>query len=237
MRCSSVVPNPQPFVPFTTAPETPALIKIYQALYRAFGPRHWWPAETPFEVIVGAILTQNTAWKNVEKAITNLKSAGLLELYRLNRLPRQKMASLIRPAGYYNIKAKRLRALTEWLETNGGLERVKRFSTPKLRTQLLDIYGVGPETADSILLYAFNRPVFVVDAYTRRIFSRYGLISGNEPYEQLRIWLEQQLVPLTGKSRARAVAIFNEYHALLVHLGKTYCRPQPICSGCPLESV
>jgi endonuclease-3 related protein len=231
-----VVPNQQHPVPCTTGRETPALIKIYQALYRAFGPRHWWPAETPLEVIVGAILTQNTAWKNVEKAITNLKSAGLLELPQLNQLPLRKLATIIKPAGYYNIKAKRLRALTEWLENSGGLEKLTAIPTPELRAQLLQIHGVGPETADSILLYAFNRPVFVVDAYTRRIFSRYGLISGDEPYEQLKNWLEQELTPLTGKSISQTVALFNEYHALLVHLGKTHCRPQPICPGCPLES-
>lgn len=231
-----MVPNQLRSVPPTLTAETAALGKIYHTLYRAFGPRRWWPAETLLEVIVGAVLTQNTMWRNVEKAIANLKSTQLFELHRLNRLPLPQLASLIRPAGYYNIKAKRLRALTEWLEQNGGIETVKKLPTSTLRTQLLNCYGVGPETADSILLYAFFRPVFVVDAYTRRILSRYGLITGKESYEELKTWLEERLISLTGKDPERTVRLFNEFHALFVHLGKTHCRVKPRCTDCPLES-
>ncbi|MGQ9677730.1 MAG: endonuclease III domain-containing protein [bacterium] len=231
-----MAPNQQHYVLSTRAAETATLERIYHSLYRTFGPRRWWPAETPLEVMIGAILTQNTTWKNVERAIANLKSTQLLELHRLNRVPLQQLASIIRPAGYYNIKAKRLRALTEWLERNGGIKTIKKLSTPILRTQLLSCHGVGPETADSILLYAFFRPVFVVDAYTRRVLSRYGLITGKEPYEELKNWLEGCLITLTGKNPQRAVVLFNEFHALFVQLGKTHCRPQPICTNCPLAS-
>jgi endonuclease-3 related protein len=208
------------------------LFFIYNRLYQAFGPQGWWPAETALEVIVGAVLTQNTAWFNVEKAINNLKKARLLNLERLSAIEPKTLAQFIRPAGYFNIKARRLMEVMKWLKNAGGLKKLRRLTTPSLRKQLLCCYGIGPETADSILLYAFNRPVFVVDAYTRRILSRYGLITGSEPYDDLRIWLEKNMFPTTC-SRTR---VFNEFHALFVRLAKAYCRTKPLCPGCPLES-
>jgi len=207
-------------------PKTKVLLDIYQRLFRAFGPQHWWPGETPFEVAVGAVLTQNTAWENVEKATAVLKSRGLLTLERLARLSPTELAPLIRSTGYYNVKAARLAALLGWLRSQGGLAGLKRIPTPKLRSRLLACHGIGPETADSILLYALNRPVFVIDAYTRRILSRYGLAQGNEPYESLRTMFETSL--------PRRTRLFNEYHALLVRLAREHCRARPTCPACPL---
>lgn len=253
MRYLSKEPSRQQTVRFILGADTPSqvfsakgrfdrtLYKIYQALYQTFGPQHWWPGETPLEVIIGAVLTQNTAWRNVEKAIINLKENNLLNLNRLAHCPSEKLAQLLRPAGYYNIKTKRLLGVTRWLLQQGGIEKIGRIPTAELRKQLLQCYGVGPETADSILLYAFNRPVFVVDTYTRRIFTRYGLITGKESYEELRNWIETNLkihqikeIPRL-RSERRLVQLFNEFHALLVKLAKTLCRPLPICTGCPLN--
>ncbi|MEO0071017.1 MAG: endonuclease III domain-containing protein [candidate division WOR-3 bacterium] len=247
MRYSLKEQSQQPTVRFIPAAETNSsrlsapntliktLYKIYQALYQTFGPQHWWPGETTLEIIIGAVLTQNTTWKNVEKAIANLKENDLLNLNRLINYPPEQLARLLRPAGYYNIKTKRLLSVLQWLLRYGGIEKIRRLPTIRLRNELLHCYGVGPETADSILLYAFNRPVFVVDAYTRRILSRYGLITGNEPYEQLRNWLETSMTK-SGK-RINVVRLFNEFHALFVKLAKTHCRPIPICTGCPLNRI
>jgi len=199
---------------------------IYRRLYSAFGPQHWWPGDTALEVAVGAVLTQNTAWTNVEKAIATLRFRRLLTLERLARLPPHELAPLIRSAGFYNIKAARLAAFLQWLEAHGGFPGLRRIPTRKLRPLLLTCSGVGPETADSILLYALGRPVFVVDAYTRRILSRYGLIAGDEPYESMRRMFESSL--------SRSHRLYNEYHALLVRLAKANCRRQPICDSCPL---
>jgi endonuclease-3 related protein len=204
-----------------------ALKGIYSRLFRAFGPQHWWPGDTPLEVAVGAVLTQNTAWTNVEKAVAVLKSRRLLSLDKLVRLSPRRLAPLIRSAGFHNIKARRLAALLAWLEAQGGFAALSRIPTPDLRSLLLACHGVGPETADSILLYALNRPVFVIDAYTRRILSRYGLIAGDEPYEVLRRMFESSL--------PRSAKLYNEYHALLVRLAKVNCRARPICNSCPLE--
>lgn len=239
MRYSSKEPSLQPTARFISGAEAKALYKIYQVLYRTFGPQHWWPGETTLEIIVGAILTQNTAWKNVEKALANLKEKDLLNLNRLANYPPEELARLLRPAGYYNIKTKRLLSVIQWLLRHDGIEKIQRLPTIRLRNELLHCYGIGPETADSILLYAFNRPVFVVDAYTRRILSRYGLITGKEPYEQLRIWLETSLKITLGeiKKRSNVVRLFNEFHALLVKLAKNHCRPSPICTGCPLNRI
>lgn len=199
---------------------------MYRLLHRTFGPQHWWPGDTPLEVAVGAILTQNTAWANVEKAMAVLKSRRLLDLERLVQLSPAELAPLIRSAGFYHVKAERLAAFIRWLEAQGGFPGLRRIPTETLRSLLLGCDGVGPETADSILLYALGRPVFVVDAYTRRILSRYGLIACDEPYEYLRRMLESSL-PRRPKQ-------YNEYHALLVRLAKVNCRPRPLCDSCPL---
>lgn len=203
-----------------------ALQAIYRQLFRAYGPQHWWPGETPLEIAVSAVLTQNTSWGNVEKAMAVLKSRRLLSLERLARLSPAKLAPLIRSAGFHNIKAARLAAFLKWLRADGGFAALSRTPTPELRAQLLACHGVGPETADSMLLYALDRPVFVVDAYTRRILSRYGLIAGDEPYEALRMMFESSL--------PHRPQLYNEYHALLVRLAKVNCRLRPLCDSCPL---
>lgn len=208
-----------------------ALTEIYRLLYDAFGPQHWWPGETRFEIITGAILTQNTSWANVERAITNLKSANFLTPKKLHHVDTVQLAQLIRPAGYYNIKAKRLKNFVNWLFDNyqGKLTNLESIDTEQLRGELLAIKGVGGETADSILLYAFERPIFVVDAYTARIVFRHGLIGPDADYEQLRELFESSLPP--------DAQLFNEYHALLVKLGKEFCRPKARCTHCPLEKL
>lgn len=212
-------------VPSTTA-NARSLQGIYRHLFRAFGPQHWWPGDTPIEMAVGAILTQNTAWGNVEKAIAVLKARRLLNLKRLARLSTAELAPLVYSAGFYNVKAARLVEFLQWLEARGGFAGLLRIPTRLLRPMLLECNGVGPETADSILLYALGRPVFVVDAYTRRVLSRYGLIAGDEPYEYLRLMFESSL-PHSSK-------LYNEYHALLVRLAKENCRSRPLCGSCPL---
>ncbi|MFZ0035657.1 MAG: endonuclease III domain-containing protein [Sedimentisphaerales bacterium] len=207
------------------------LTEIYRLLFDRFGPQNWWPGETPFEVITGAILTQNTNWANVEKAIKNLKSARLLTPEKLYHLDVSQLAELIRPAGYYNIKANRLKNFLSWLfnDYDGRLENLENLDTDRLRAELLAIKGVGRETADSILLYAFDRPVFVVDAYTARVVIRHGLIEPEADYEQLRDLFQSNL--------PQDVQLFNEYHALLVKVGKEFCRPKAKCPGCPLEKL
>lgn len=207
------------------------LLEIYRLLFNRFGRQHWWPGDTQFEIIIGAILTQNTNWTNVEKAIKNLKSADCMTPERLYRLDVSKLAELIRPAGYYNIKAKRLKSFIDWLfeNYNGELSNLEDLNTDRLRRELLAINGVGHETADSILLYAFKRPIFVVDAYTARVAVRHGLIEPDADYEQLREMFQSNL--------PEDVQLFNEYHALLVKVGKEFCRPKARCSGCPLEKL
>ena len=210
---------------------TERLLEIYDALLDAFGPQHWWPGDTPFEIALGAILTQNTSWANVEKAIANLRAAGCLEPPRFNALDGAELETLIRPAGYFRLKTKRLRNFMKWLfeDYAGELAALERVDTARLRAELLGISGIGPETADSILLYALNRPVFVVDAYTARVMVRHGLIEPDIDYEQLQALFEYHLEPDVG--------LFNEYHALLVRVGKDFCKPRPKCPGCPLESL
>lgn len=207
------------------------LMVIYRRLYERFGPQHWWPGQTPFEVIVGAILTQNTNWTNVEKAIGNIRDAGALSPQGLHALTVEELAELIRPAGYYNIKARRLANFLDWLfdACGGNLDALANRNPSMLREQLLDIRGIGPETADSILLYAFGMPVFVVDAYTCRILGRHRLLEEPADYESVREMMES-LVP-------RDAALYNEFHALLVRLGKEYCRTRARCPGCPLEDL
>jgi endonuclease-3 related protein len=210
---------------------TEQLTEIYQLLLDRFGPQRWWPGETAFEIITGAILTQNTSWANVKKAIANLKSANLLTPEKLYYLDTTKLAELIRPAGYYNIKAKRLKNFLTWLfqNYNGRLENLENLDTDRLRAELLAVKGVGRETADSILLYAFDRPIFVVDAYTARVAVRHRLIEPDADYEQLRDLFQSNL--------PQDVQLFNEFHALLVRLGKEFCRPVAKCPGCPLEKL
>jgi len=207
------------------------LTEIYQLLFECFGPQHWWPGETKFEIITGAVLTQNTSWANVEKAIANLKSADSLTPEKLYQFDVPQLAELIRPAGYFNIKAKRLKNFVTWLFENyeGKLTNLESLDTDQLRSELLAVKGIGPETADSILLYALNRPVFVVDAYTARIAFRHGLIEPNADYEQLRGLFQSNLPQDTQ--------LFNEYHALLVKVGKEFCKPKAQCSSCPLEKL
>jgi endonuclease-3 related protein len=176
--------------------------------------------------MVGAVLTQNTAWTNVEKAIANLKSAKALSPQAIAAAPHRRLAAWLKPSGYFNVKAQRLRAFCQWLIRNGGVKRIARLPTEVLRTELLQVHGVGPETADDILLYAFNRPVFVIDAYTRRLFQRLGLIQADEAYETLRGLFE--------KSLATDAQLFNEYHALIVVHAKDVCRPRPRCAACKL---
>ncbi len=188
------------------------LTELYDRLLDAYGPQHWWPAESAFEVIVGAVLTQNTSWKNVEKAIARLKATGNLDLDHIVALSQDDLAGLIRSSGFFNVKAKRLKNLCEWLQLQGGLDELAGWRTGKLRQSLLEINGIGPETADDILLYAFQRPVFVIDSYTRRLLGKLGLIQGTEDYETLRQMFESCLPP--------DHRLYNEYHALIVRHAK-----------------
>ena len=204
-------------------------IELYERLFDRYGPQGWWPGDGRFEIIVGAILTQNTNWSNVEKAIANLKAADCLTPKTLYALDVDRLAELIRPAGYFNVKAQRLRHFLEWLMNrfDGDLDAAAELSAQGLREELLAVKGIGPETADSICLYAFEKPVFVVDAYTARILGRHGMIWPEAGYEEIREYFEGAL--------ERNVQLYNEFHALLVRLGKEHCKPKPLCSGCPLE--
>lgn len=207
------------------------LDQIYQRLSQTFGPQGWWPADTPFEVAVGAILTQNTNWRNVTLAIERLKTAGLLTPAALETVPEAALAELIRPAGYYRVKARRLKNLAAFLCRNygGSLDSLAAADHLRIREELLRLKGIGPETADNILLYALQKPVFVVDAYTHRILSRHGLAPETCSYEELQELFHAALPP--------EVPLFQEYHALLVRLGKTCCRPRPRCQACPLVTL
>ncbi|MFC2066126.1 endonuclease III domain-containing protein [Chloroflexota bacterium] len=208
-----------------------ALQNIYQRLIARYGPQHWWPAQEPFEVIVGAILTQSAAWSNVEKAMANLKAAGALSPQELRRLPQPEVARLVHPSGYYNAKALKLKSFAYWLgeNYNDNLDKLFARNIDQLRQQLLLIYGVGDETADSIILYAANKPIFVIDAYTRRIITRAGLAPESDNYAAY-----QTLFMSTLPADTR---LFNEYHALLVHLAKYVCRPHPLCQQCCLNDI
>lgn len=208
----------------------PALRHYYAELLHQFGPQKWWPGRTRFEIIAGAILTQNTSWVNVEGAIRNLKRHRLLTPVALERIDVENLATLIRSSGYFRQKARKLKAFVTFLRERhqGSLSRMFRVPTEILREELLGIHGIGPETADSILLYAGNHPSFVIDAYTRRILERHQLASGKESYDHLRDLFQQSL--------PRQAALFNEYHALMVRTGKNHCRARgPLCSTCPLE--
>ena len=215
----------------TMGPKGKILIEMYQRLLCTVGPRHWWPGESPFEVIVGAILTQNTSWANVEKAIENLKNAGILNPPGMRRVSWDELAQVIKPSGFYRIKANRLKRFVEFFyeEFDGDMNRMRFQDLGTLRERLLRVDGIGPETADSILLYALGKPLFVVDAYTKRIFSRHGLISEKWSYEEVQEMVMGEL--------GRDVGIYNEFHALLVFLGKYWCRRIARCGGCPLEGL
>ena len=205
------------------------LLKIYNNLYNYFGPLNWWPGATPFEVMVGAILTQNTSWSNVEKAINNLKKENLLEPRKLYRINQEELAQLIKPSGYYNIKARRLKNFVNVFVNDFEGSTKKMFSGDgrKLRKKLLNVNGIGPETADSILLYAGRKPFFVVDAYTKRIFSRHKLISKDSTYYEIQEFFIKNL--------DKDVKLFNEFHAQIVMLGKTICTSRnPDCAKCPI---
>jgi endonuclease-3 related protein len=239
----------------------------YRALFQAWGPQHWWPAQSRFEVIVGAYLTQNTAWTNVEKALANLRAAHLLSVSAIRRASLSEIERLIRPAGYFRQKAKRLKFFVAFLDDRyeGSLAKLFSCPTTQLREELLNLHGVGPETADSILLYAGNHPVFVVDAYTRRILERHEILPEKADYEQIRGSFERALLPLaetvfsssesgtqplargvpgaghppsamsTGRRTALA-QVYNEMHGLIVGVGKNYCRKsQARCDECPLQ--
>ena len=207
------------------------LLDIYHQLMVCYGPQHWWPAEEPFEIIVGAILTQSAAWVNVEKAIANLKSAKALSPEALRRLPLSEVAGLIHPCGYYNAKALKLKSFAHWLgeHFNDDLDKLFANDIDYLRQQLLSIHGIGQETADSIILYAANKPIFVIDAYTRRIINRIGLAPGGNSYAAYQALFMDNL--------PADVRMFNEYHALLVCLGKNVCRNHPLCHRCCLTNV
>jgi len=207
------------------------LTGTYDRLFDRYGPQHWWPGETPFEVIIGAILTQSTTWTNVEKAIANIKAANTLDPVSLNEIATEKLAMLIRPSGYYNAKAAKLKAFVKRLnrEYGGSLGRLFELDTSDLRKELLSIHGIGPETADSILLYATHRPVFVIDAYTKRIIRRLGLAPASDSYEAFQQLFMERL--------PHDERMFNEYHALLVRHGKDVCRKTPRCEGCCLAQA
>ncbi|MGD9000468.1 MAG: endonuclease [Granulosicoccaceae bacterium] len=202
---------------------------VYKTLLKQHGHQDWWPGDTPFEIMVGAILTQNTSWRNVEQAIDNLKANHALDPRKILATRTAMLAQWLKPSGYFNIKTQRLRNFCKWYLESGGYETLRRMQTAHLRKALLSVNGVGLETADDILLYAFKRKVFVIDAYTRRMFSRLGLVDPDWHYEQLRQYFEDKL-------HRESVALFCQYHALIVMHGKELCRPKPRCDDCLLRS-
>ncbi len=242
------------------------ILRYYRELFREWGPQHWWPADTRFEVIVGAYLTQNTAWTNVELALANLRQAGSLSLEGIRKVPLRKLERLIRPSGYFRQKASRLKTFVAFLDENyaGSLDKLFAQPSEKLREELLGLNGIGPETADSILLYAGNHPVFVVDAYTRRILERHKILRAKADYEEIRQLFQRALEPavhqqehkpatapqleagfrgashppsaMSTAERTALVQVYNEMHGLIVGIGKHYCRKsQPQCDQCPLQ--
>jgi len=202
---------------------------FFRTLLDAYGPQHWWPGETPFEVMVGAVLTQNTNWANVERAINNLKKAKLLDPEKLHALDPGRLAELIRPAGYFQVKTKRLKNFLAWLMTacDGDISQLQSWSVHQLREELLSVNGIGRETADSIILYSLNKPTFVVDTYTYRILVRHGLLDADSDYDAIKDYCESHL--------PEDIALYNEFHALLVMVGKNHCKPRPQCETCPLN--
>ncbi|MCX7913229.1 MAG: hypothetical protein N2511_01445 [Thermodesulfovibrionales bacterium] len=207
------------------------LLEIFSKLYSFYGPQNWWPAESSFEVAIGAILTQNISWENAKRAIENLKRENLLNPKALREIPIKRLSELIKPSGYYNIKSKKIKAFVDFVYeySNGNLEKFKDINIDLLRSLLLSVYGIGPETADSILLYSLEKPIFVVDIYTKRVFSRHNLINHEATYDEIQRLVHSKL--------QRDSKLYNEYHALLVKVGKDYCKPKPICKRCPLNGI
>ncbi len=208
-----------------------SLMEIYNLLLSSFGPQNWWPAETELEMMVGAVLTQNTSWNNVEKAILNLKEKSLLSIQNLSQIPSSLLAEYIRPSGYYNLKAKRLKNLINCIvnKYNGDITTLFSLDTETIREELLMVKGIGLETADSIVLYGAERPLFVVDTYTHRIVTRHGLIEEEAGYNDLQSFFMDNL--------SHDVDLFKEFHALIVKTGKDFCRKKPSCSECPLDRL
>jgi endonuclease-3 related protein len=219
---------PPPLLP-RPAPRRRRLLRLYDRLHRRYGPQRWWPARARFEIVVGAILTQNAAWRNAERAIARLRAAGALDVQTVLRLPSARLAALLRPSGTFRVKARRLRAFAAHVTRRHGgrLARLLALPLPALRDELRGIPGVGPETADAIALYAAGRPIFVVDAYTRRILARHRLVASDADYAAVQALLMTHL--------PHDPALFNEFHALLVRVGKEHCRTRPRCQGCPLR--
>jgi endonuclease III related protein len=219
---------PPPLLP-RPDPRRRRLLRLYDRLHRRYGPQRWWPARSRFEVVVGAILTQNAAWRNAERAITRLRAAGVLDLQAMLALPPARLAVLLRPSGTFRVKGRRLRAFARHLRRHhaGRLARLLAWPLPALRAELRGIPGIGPETADAIALYAAGRPIFVVDAYTRRILARHRLTATDADYATVQTLLMTHL--------PHDPALFNEFHALLVQVGKEHCRARPRCEGCPLR--
>jgi endonuclease-3 related protein len=210
-------------------PSEHILMKIYDTLYTSIGPRGWWPGENPFEVVIGAILTQNTSWKNVKKAINNLKDKNLLSPERLYNTDTEVLAQVIKPSGYYNQKAKKIKHFLEYFKKyDFSFNKLQKINIKELREQLLAINGIGEETADSILLYALNKPIFVIDTYTKRIFSRLGFINENIKYSDLQKFFNNHL--------KKDTALFNEYHALIDYLAHFICKKKPECQKCMLKN-
>lgn len=207
------------------------LQKYYELMHAHYGPTHWWPGDTPFEIAVGAILTQNAAWTNVEKAIANLKASNLLGPRKLLNCPIDKLQQALRPSGYFRVKTKRLLAFCDFLVSNyrASIKHMAKEDPELLRAALLNVHGIGPETADDILLYACNIPSFVVDTYTRRILSRHGLVPPTINYDDLRSHFQTNLPPNLN--------LYKEFHGLIVYTGKDFCRPTPKCETCPLRST
>lgn len=207
------------------------LNQIYKILFNYYGNQKWWPGDTTLEIIIGAILAQNTNWKNVEKAISNLKKNNILTVDGISNLSKDNLAELIRPAGFFNLKAKRLKNFLEFLLTDyhGNLNKMAREPVYRLREKLLNINGIGPETADSILLYAFNKEIFVIDAYTKRVFLRHHLIDETFDYQKTQQFVMKNIISNS--------VVFNEYHALIVRLAKDFCRVKPKCESCPLKTL
>ncbi len=219
------------FVRIIRMDKTKVLTEIYNKLFKSFGKQYWWPGDTGLEVVIGAILTQNTNWTNVEKAIKNLKAAKVLTLKKLYEIDIDGLAELIRPSGYFNVKAKRLKHFIEWLFLNykGSLSKLFKLDYTSLREQLLSVNGIGRETADSIILYAAEKPTFVVDTYTKRVLVRHGLITEDYDYDAIKAVFEDNL--------PKDMSLYNEYHALIVRVGKYFCKPKMRCEECPLKDV
>jgi endonuclease-3 related protein len=206
----------------------PPLMKIYHTLLAAFGPRHWWPAKTSEEVIFGAILAQNTTWKNATRAIAALKNAENLSFKKIATMNLEELAELVRPARFLNQKAKALKTFADYFAKvyQCDIKKMKKFSLEKLREELLNLYRIGPETADSILLYALKKPIFVIDVYTKRILSQHGFMKSDDSYVEYQKFFMDNL--------PHDMQLYNEFHALIVHTGYLYCKPKPLCDECPL---